>query len=247
MSAAMLTPDAARVDGVAVAGVVVPRPRHVVDQRVGRHVLDEREHVGDRDALLVGDREQRQRAVAHQRGRDAVLRLRVARRVPEHLRVEVRVEVDEAGGDDGAGGVELGFAVGGEARRRSRRCGRRAPGRRPCDAGTAGAVDDGAAADEEITCMGCHGKRMAHGSGNRPVSGQNALGRREVEGDDVLWPGGRATSSCGPRTTIGRRCGGTGRDTRRTPPIQRCSAWSWRSSLMYMRATAASGSPSCSR
>src|SRR5205807_4163149 len=30
------------------------------------------------------------------------------------------------------------------------------------DAGPAGAVDDGAAADEEVTCVGSHGKRMAH-------------------------------------------------------------------------------------
>ncbi len=132
---------AACVDGVAVAGVVLPRPRHVVDQRVGGHVLDEGEHVGDRDALLVGDREQRERAVADQRGGDAVLRLRVARGVPEHLRVEVGVQVEEAGGDDRTGGVELGFAVAGEVgadlgdpagahpddrrRRRVRRCRRR--------------------------------------------------------------------------------------------------------------------------
>ena len=121
---------AARVDRVAVAGVVVPCPRHVVDQRVGRHVLHEREHVGDRDALLVGDGEQRERAVADQRGGDAVLGLRVARRVPEHLRVEVGVQVEEAGGDDRAGRRRARARRRARGRSRSRRCGRGGPGRR---------------------------------------------------------------------------------------------------------------------
>ena len=38
-----------------------------------------------------------------------------------------------------------------------------------------------------------------------------------------------------------------GRGTRRRPRSNGARRWSWRSSLMYMRATAASGSPSCSR
>ena len=81
-----------------------------------------------------------------------MLRLRVARRVPEHLRVEVRVQVEEAGGDDRAGGVELGLAVGREARADLGDAAVADPDVGG-DAGRAGAVDDGAAADEEITCM----------------------------------------------------------------------------------------------
>ena len=55
---------------------------------------------GDREAAVAGDD-----------GGDAVEARRRQRRVPEHLGVVVGVDVDEAGGDHAAGGVELVVAV----------------------------------------------------------------------------------------------------------------------------------------
>ena len=114
--------DALGVDRVAVPGVVVPRPRHVVGQGVGGDVLDEREHVGDGVTLLVDHGEQRQRAVPRQRGRDAVLRVRVARGVPEQLGVEVGMGVDEPGRDERARRRRAPVLRRGAAMHRPRRC-----------------------------------------------------------------------------------------------------------------------------
>ena len=70
------------------------------------HALDAREH---RDDVLRGarvDRCERESAVAADDGRDAVQARRCRERVPQDLRVVVRVHVDEAGRDDQAAGVD---------------------------------------------------------------------------------------------------------------------------------------------
>ena len=69
------------------------------------------------------------------------------RRVPEHLRVVVRVDVDEARADDVAGGVEHARAVEAVADLGDHAVGDRDVGRR---AGRAGAVDERAAADDDV-------------------------------------------------------------------------------------------------
>ena len=76
------------------------------------------------DDVLGTDRRDREAAVAGDDARHAVERRRRERRVPEDLRVVVAVDVDEAGRDDLAAGIELAVAV--QVRRRSRRSGRRA-------------------------------------------------------------------------------------------------------------------------
>ena len=68
--------------------------------------------------VLGPGRRDREAAVAGDDRGDAVEARRRERGVPEHLRVVVRVDVDEAGRDDAAAGVEHALAV--EVRRRSR-------------------------------------------------------------------------------------------------------------------------------
>ena len=62
-------------------------------------------------AVLGAGRRDREAAVAGDDGGDAVEARRRERRVPEHLRVVVRVDVDEPGRDDVAAGVEHALAV----------------------------------------------------------------------------------------------------------------------------------------
>ena len=74
----------------------------------------------------------------------------VAHRVPEQLRVVVRVRVDEAGGDDEAVGVDDLACL---ARRSSPTATirpSRTPDVGPTNAGAPGAVDDRAAPDEQV-------------------------------------------------------------------------------------------------
>ena len=71
-----------------------------------RHALDPGEHAHQVVAVLGAERRDREAAVAADHRRDAVQRRRAQRRVPEHLRVVVRVDVDEAGRDDLAVGVD---------------------------------------------------------------------------------------------------------------------------------------------
>ena len=131
------------------------------DERGAGDVLDAL-HQPDEPLVLVGaHRREADAAVAHHHRGDAVPARRREQRVPGDLAVVVRVDVDEAGRDEHAVGVDR------PARRRRRRAvadlgdhavvdrdvGRR--GRR------AGAVDDRAAADHEIV----------HGSPRRPEVG----------------------------------------------------------------------------
>ena len=90
-----------------------------VAQRLERHALDARQHAHEVVAVggVVRQRRDGEAAVAGERGGDAVQRRRRERAVPEHLRVVVRVHVDEAGRDDLAGGVDGDRGLVGDARR----------------------------------------------------------------------------------------------------------------------------------
>ena len=73
-----------------------PLPVEAGAQRVERHALDPGQHPGE-VVLLVGRcGRQREAAVAAEHRRDAVLHRRARGRIPEQLRVVVRVQVDEA-------------------------------------------------------------------------------------------------------------------------------------------------------
>ena len=85
---------------------LAPVPRHAFLQRADRHALDARQHVQQVVGVLGLERRDREAAVAADHGRDAVQRRRRERGVPEHLRVVVRVDVDEAGRDHLAVGVD---------------------------------------------------------------------------------------------------------------------------------------------
>src|SRR5262249_43754276 len=112
------------------------------------YVLDEREHVDD-PLVIARQGKQGERAIADQRGGDPVLGLRVAGRVPEDLRVEVGVDVDEPRGDQRATGVDALLTGRLEITTHLDD----APGAdtdvQPLP-GDPGAVDDGAAGDDQI-------------------------------------------------------------------------------------------------
>ena len=93
-------------------------PRDAGGERGDVHVLDVLERAGDQLVVLGARRGDREPAVARDHGGDAVEARRRERGIPEHLRVVVRVDVDEARRDDAVTGVEHPLAV--EVRRRSR-------------------------------------------------------------------------------------------------------------------------------
>ena len=71
-------------------------PRHALEERVGRHVLDVLQRADEQLAVLGPHRRDREAAVAGDHRRDAVPARRGERRVPEDLGVVVGVDVDEA-------------------------------------------------------------------------------------------------------------------------------------------------------
>ncbi len=83
-----------------------PVPRHAFGECGERHAFDAGQHPHQVVAVLGSERRDREAAVAADHGRDAVQRRRRQRRVPEHLGVVVRVDVDESGRDDLAVGVD---------------------------------------------------------------------------------------------------------------------------------------------
>ena len=85
------------VEPVEVLGRRRPVPRHTLCERLERHALDAGEHPHQVVAVPRPERRDREPAVAADHGRDAVQRRGRERRVPERLRVVVRVDVDEAG------------------------------------------------------------------------------------------------------------------------------------------------------
>ncbi len=100
--------DRPSVEGVEVLGGAGPVPRHAGLEGLERHALDPGQHAHEVVAVggVVAERGDGEAAVAADDRGDAVQRRRRQRGVPEHLRVEVGVDVDEAGRDDLAGGVD---------------------------------------------------------------------------------------------------------------------------------------------
>ena len=99
---------AAAVEHVEVVGEGLPlAPRHPVGERGAGDVLDAFHHVDE--LLVVGRAHGREAdaAVAEHDRRDAVGGRRLERVVPGDLAVVVGVEVEEAGRDEGAVGVDL--------------------------------------------------------------------------------------------------------------------------------------------
>src|SRR5262245_66688201 len=88
------------------SGEGLPRPVDAGQHRFRGNVLDRGEAAREPLALLWPARRQREAAVAHDYGGDAMPAGAAPDGVPRHLRVHVRVAVDEAGRDDEAVGVD---------------------------------------------------------------------------------------------------------------------------------------------
>ena len=97
---------AARLDPLEVVAERLPVPRQALLQRRERDALDPGHQPRQIVDVLVGGGREREPAVAAEHGGDAVHRRRARRRVPQQLRVVVRVEVDEAGRDHEVGRVD---------------------------------------------------------------------------------------------------------------------------------------------
>ena len=94
------------VEAVEVLSRRRPVPRHALRERLERHALDAGEHLHQVVAGARPERRDREAAVPADHRRHAVQRRRRERRVPERLRVVVRVDVDEAGRDHAPAGVD---------------------------------------------------------------------------------------------------------------------------------------------
>ena len=103
---AEVDPDAARADPLPVRRVVLPCPVDADRQRLRRHVLDEVQRAHHRVARRLTARRERQAAVPGDDAGDPLQARRREPRVPEDLRVVVRVEIDEPRGDQRSVGVE---------------------------------------------------------------------------------------------------------------------------------------------
>ena len=95
------------VDGGEVLGKGLELPCDARHQRGRVHVFHVLERSDDGVVVLGTRGRDREAAVARDDGRHAVVRRRPQRRVPEHLRVVVGVDVDEARRDRAARRVEL--------------------------------------------------------------------------------------------------------------------------------------------
>ena len=91
---------------VEVLAVGHPVPRQTVENRVAGNVLDALHHRRQDLAVLGLARGERDAAVAHHDAGDAVVAAAGPDRIPRQLRVEVRVDVDEARRHQPIGGIE---------------------------------------------------------------------------------------------------------------------------------------------
>ena len=103
-------PDLA-LQGAQPSGEGLPLPVDSLFEGRHRQVLDLTEHPAEPVPLAGVERGDGERAIARHDGRHAVFELRLGQTVPAHLGVEVGVDVDEAGGDGVAAGVELHAAL----------------------------------------------------------------------------------------------------------------------------------------
>ncbi len=136
------------LDGREIFREGLPGPVDAGGHRLGRDVLDRRQAARIPVAVLGLAGRQREAAIAHHHRGDAVPARAAAQRIPRHLRVHVGVAVDEARRHDQAVGIDRA--------RRGRRDAADLDDAAVLDADIGGearlarAVDDGAAADEEI-------------------------------------------------------------------------------------------------
>ena len=164
---------AARVDHVEVVREGFPlTPRHPDRQRRAGDVLDPFHHVDEGFVIGWAHGREAHTAVAQHDGRDAVGGRRLEGVVPRDLAVVVGMEIEEAGGDDRAVGVDLpaapsvdrtdlddGVAVDGDVAGERR---------------GSGAVDDGAASNDDVE----HGHAPRVVRRLRPVArGRSTLSR----------------------------------------------------------------------
>ena len=99
-------------DGVQVAAVVHPVPGQAREDRLARDVLDGLHHAGQEFAVLGATGREGDAAVADQRRRDTVAGDRSDVWIPADLRVEVGMQIDEAGGDGHPFGVDFAPPLG---------------------------------------------------------------------------------------------------------------------------------------
>ena len=132
---------------VEVLGERLEVPRDPGGERRDVHVLDVLERVGEQIAVLGSARRDAEAAVPGDDRGDAVPRRRREGRIPEHLGVVVGVDVDEAGCDDEAAGIELVAARQTRPDLRDHTVAHRDVGDAP---GSARAVDDRPAPDHHV-------------------------------------------------------------------------------------------------
>ena len=94
-------------DGVQIAAVGFPIPGQAGEDGVLRNVLDGFHHAGEELPVLRPARGEGDAAVAEQGGGDAMPGHRRHVRIPADLGIEMGVQIDEAGRDGMAGGVDL--------------------------------------------------------------------------------------------------------------------------------------------
>ena len=176
------------VECVEVLAVALPRPRQPAEDRLCRDVLDALHHVREHLAIVGPTRCERDAAVAHQRGRDAVVARRGEQRIPADLRVEVAVDVDESRGDRLSGGIDLTDAdLVDPSDRRDRDAGDPDVGG---DGFAPGAVDDGAVADDDV---------VGHGNSSGVGGSEGSAVRRRPTGTS------RTYALTGPGVAVGCR------------------------------------------
>ena len=145
------------LEGVEVVGKAFPVPRQPFVEGCPRDVLDALHQLDEHVVVRGAHGREADAAVPHDNRGDAVPRRRCDAVVPRGLPVVVGVDVDEAGGDDGAVGVDAAaglpdagaVAVADRADSVAVDGHVGPPGRRP------GPVDDGCAGDHQV---------MGHGS-----------------------------------------------------------------------------------
>ena len=188
---------ATRGDGIEVVGEAVPVPRQALGHHDFGNVLDALHQVDQHVVLVVVAGREADAAVAQQHGRGAVPRRRRQPVAPGHLRVVVRVHVDEARRDELAARVDLLGTLGNVAA--DRRDLAVAHGEVGFVGISARSIDDGAVANHQA----------GRGHGEAPI-GRPASYRQKTHrnNDDMarprpVSPSGRSTGRCPCRPACG--------------------------------------------
>ena len=140
----------AAIEGGEVVGEAFPGEIQPFMQSGGGDVFHPLHQLDELVVIAGADRGEADAAIAHDGGGDAMQRGGGEVGVPDRLAVVMSVDIDVAGGDEVAGGVDLlragavDLADGGDAAI--------GDGEVAGIAGRTGAVDDAAVADDEIVC-----------------------------------------------------------------------------------------------